>query len=122
MTDETPHLARQRVRAHAHERVMGEPSNIIFWLVLAVGWTLVFVAKLVSTDANFLPAWFTGTAYNFPLHLVTTTVAELFIGFLVAAAAKRAHRVFTAIIDGIRTVLDQVERRAILLARNHQPR
>jgi hypothetical protein len=87
---------------------MGEPPNIIFWLVLVVGWTLLFASKLVSPNASFLPSWFTGTAYNFPLNLLTT-VAELFIGFLVAAAANRAQRVLTVIIDGIRTMVDQVE-------------
>lgn len=88
--------------------VMGEPPNILFWLVLVVGWTLVFASGLVGAKSNFLPSWFTGTAYNFPLNLLTT-VAELFIGFLVAAAANRSQRVLSTIIDGIRTVLDQVE-------------
>jgi hypothetical protein len=89
-------------------QVMGEPPNIIFWLILVVGWTLIFALKIVSANANFLPGWFTGTTYNFPLNLLTT-VAELFIGFLVAAAANRAQRVLTTIIDGIRTMLDKVE-------------
>jgi low affinity Fe/Cu permease len=70
---------------------MGRPANIVIWLILVVGWTLVFAVHLVSANANFLPAWFTGTAFNFPLNLVTT-VAELFIGFLVAAAANRSER------------------------------
>lgn len=67
------------------------PANIIVWLVLVTGWTLLFPAHIVSTNANFLPAWFTGTAFNFPLNLITT-VAELLIGFLVAAAANRSER------------------------------
>ncbi len=70
---------------------MGRPTNIMIWLVLVVGWTLLFALHIVSANANFLPAWFTGTAFNFPLNLVTT-VAELFIGFLVAAAANRSER------------------------------
>jgi low affinity Fe/Cu permease len=70
---------------------MGRPTNIMIWLVLVVGWTLLFAAHIVSANANFLPGWFTGTAFNFPLNLVTT-VAELFIGFLVAAAANRSER------------------------------
>ena len=120
-------VERFRARAAAHQRedasrqeslflrfcdwvstVMGEPPNIIFWLVLVVGWTLIFAFGLVGANSNFLPSWFTGTAYNFPLNLLTT-VAELFIGFLVAAAANRSQRVLSTIIDGIRTVLDQVE-------------
>jgi low affinity Fe/Cu permease len=70
---------------------MGRPTNIIVWLVLVGGWTIVFATHIVSATANFLPAWFTGTAFNFPLNLVTT-VAELFIGFLVAAASNRSER------------------------------
>jgi low affinity Fe/Cu permease len=70
---------------------MGRPANIMIWLVLVVGWTSLFAAHIVSANANFLPGWFTGTAFNFPLNLVTT-VAELFIGFLVAAAANRSER------------------------------
>ena len=70
---------------------MGRPTNIMIWLVLVVGWTLIFALHLVSANANFLPGWFTGTAFNFPLNLITT-VAELFIGFLVAAASNRSER------------------------------
>jgi low affinity Fe/Cu permease len=70
---------------------MGRPANIAVWLVLVAGWTLLFALHIVGANANFLPAWFTGTAFNFPLNLFTT-VAELFIGFLVAAAANRSER------------------------------
>src|ERR1700689_4414733 len=70
---------------------MGRRANIMVWLLLVVGWTVIFATHLVSANANFLPGWFTGTAFNFPLNLVTT-VAELFIGFLVAAAANRSER------------------------------
>jgi low affinity Fe/Cu permease len=131
MTEQTAHhrapAERFRARAAAHQQedvtrneslflrfcdwvstVMGEPPNIIFWLVLVAGWTLIFALGIVGSNSNFLPHWFTGTSYNFPLNLLTT-VAELFIGFLVAAAANRSQRVLSTIIDGIRTVLDQVE-------------
>lgn len=70
---------------------MGRPANIMVWLVLVIGWTVLFASHIVSANANFLPGWFTGTAFNFPLNLITT-VAELFIGFLVAAAANRSER------------------------------
>jgi low affinity Fe/Cu permease len=70
---------------------MGRPVNIMIWLVLVVGWTALFASHVVSANANFLPGWFTGTAFNFPLNLITT-VAELFIGFLVAAASNRSER------------------------------
>jgi hypothetical protein len=50
---------------------MGRPANIMIWLVLVVGWTSLFAAHIVSANANFLPGWFSGTAFNFPLNLVT---------------------------------------------------
>jgi low affinity Fe/Cu permease len=86
---------------------MGRPTNILVWLFLVVVWTVIFAAKVVPASGSFLPSWFTGQGFNFPLNLITT-VAELFIGFLVAAAANRAQRVLEGVIDGIRTVLDHV--------------
>ena len=67
---------------------MGRPANIIVWLVLVVAWTALgpYLAQ-----HPFLPAWSVSTAWNFPLNLITT-VAELFIGFLVAAASNRSER------------------------------
>ena len=86
---------------------MGRPTNIVIWLIVVVAWIVVFAAKVVPATGSFLPRWFTGEGFNFPLNLVTT-VAELFIGFLVAAASNRAQRVLEGVIDGIRTVLDHV--------------
>ena len=71
---------------------MGRPANIMIWLVAVIAWTLTFAlggSHIASGD--WLPAWFTSQGFNFPLNLVTT-VAELFIGFLVATAANRALR------------------------------
>lgn len=67
---------------------MGRPTNIIVWLVVVVAWTAMgpYLAQ-----HPFLPAWSVSTGWNFPLNLVTT-VAELFIGFLVAAASNRSER------------------------------
>jgi low affinity Fe/Cu permease len=67
---------------------MGRPTNIIVWFILVAAWTAAgpYLAK-----HPFLPAWSVSTGWNFPLNLVTT-VAELFIGFLVAAAANRSER------------------------------
>lgn len=125
VADET---ATQRAHESAFQRLadwtsaaMGRPANIMVWLVLVLTWTAIFAAKLVPADGSFLPAWFTGQGFNFPLNLVTT-VAELFIGFLVAAASNRAQRVIEGVIDGIRTVLDHVavteERLAVAMAQN----
>ena len=70
---------------------MGRPTNIVVWLVLVIAWTGLFAGHLVNPAGTFLPAWFTSQGFNFPLNLVTT-VAELFIGFLVAAASNRSER------------------------------
>ena len=87
---------------------MGRPTNIMVWLVLVVGWTLLFAVHVVSANANFLPGWFTGTAFNFPLNLVTT-VAVLFIGFLVAAAANRSERNLELTLAAIAEQEKQIE-------------
>jgi low affinity Fe/Cu permease len=70
---------------------MGTPLNIGIWIVIVVGWTLLFALHIVNARGTFLPAWFTSTGYNFPLNLVTT-VAELYIGFLVGASSNRSER------------------------------
>jgi low affinity Fe/Cu permease len=72
---------------------MGTPINIFIWIVLVVGWTLLFALSGSESiqGGKFLPAWFTSTGYNFPLNLVTT-VAELYIGFLVGASSNRSER------------------------------
>src|SRR5580700_3686722 len=71
---------------------MGTPTNIAVWIVLVAGWTLLFAfggSKIAS--GTWLPVWFTSTGFNFPLNLVTT-VAELYIGFLVGASSNRSER------------------------------
>ena len=88
---------------------MGRPLNIAFWFVLVVAWTLIFALggpKLSS--GTWLPTWFTSQGYNFPLNLITT-VAELFIGFLVATAANRAQNALTALLDKIDAEEGQIE-------------
>jgi low affinity Fe/Cu permease len=70
---------------------MGTPLNIGIWIVIVVGWTLLFALHIVNARGTFLPTWFTSTGYNFPLNLVTT-VAELYIGFLVGASSNRSER------------------------------
>jgi low affinity Fe/Cu permease len=88
---------------------MGRPLNIVFWLVLVVAWTLIFaIGGHKLSDGGWLPGWFTSQGYNFPLNLVTT-VAELFIGFLVATAANRAQNALTALLDKIDLQEQQIE-------------
>ncbi len=88
---------------------MGTPTNIIFW-ILAVG--IWFALGALRTDlftrTTFLPAWFTSSTWNFPLNTITT-LAELYIGFLVAAATNRAERELRHVIESMRTNLEQVK-------------
>jgi low affinity Fe/Cu permease len=71
---------------------MGTPTNIGVWVIVVVGWTLLFAVGGPKIDGGtWLPAWFTSTGFNFPLNLVTT-VAELYIGFLVGASSNRSER------------------------------
>ena len=71
---------------------MGRPTNIVIWLIAVVTWTAVFaLGGSHIASGTWLPGWFTSQGFNFPLNLVTT-VAELFIGFLVAAASNRSER------------------------------
>ena len=87
---------------------MGRPANIMIWLVAVIVWTLTFALggpHIASGD--WLPAWFTSQGFNFPLNLITT-VAELFIGFLVGAASNRSERNLEATLGRI----EQLERSA----------
>jgi low affinity Fe/Cu permease len=86
---------------------MGRPANIAFWFVLVVAWTLIFaLGGPHLASGTWLPAWFTSLGYNFPLNLITT-VAELFIGFLVAAAANRAQDALTVLLAHIRATVER---------------
>jgi low affinity Fe/Cu permease len=80
---------------------MGRPANILIWLVAVVAWALTFaLGGSHISSGDWLPAWFTSQGFNFPLNLVTT-VAELFIGFLVGAASNRSERNLEATLGRI---------------------
>jgi len=86
---------------------MGKPINIAFWFVLVLCWTLIFaLGGPHLASGAWLPVWFTSQGFNFPLNLVTT-VAELFIGFLVAAAANRAQDALTVLLAHIRATVER---------------
>lgn len=87
---------------------MGSPVNITFWFFAVVLWTGAFMRFPWLTDTDFLPHWFTSNAYNFPLNTVTT-LAELFIGFLLAAAANRIEKRNYAIEVGQIEALKRIE-------------
>ncbi len=87
---------------------MGRPANIVIWLVAVIAWTVTFaLGGSHISSGDWLPAWFTSQGFNFPLNLVTT-VAELFIGFLVGAASNRSERNLEATLGRI----EQLERSA----------
>ena len=88
---------------------MGTPLNIAVWAVLVIVWTLAFVVYPELQNSAFLPAWFTSNAYNFPLNTVTT-LAELFIGFLIAAAANRVEKRNWELHQAMARMLEHVER------------
>ena len=67
---------------------MGTPANIIFWLLAVAIW--IALGPYIAGHA-FLPGWFTSQSFNFPLNTVTT-IAELYIGFLVGASTNRSER------------------------------
>ena len=99
---------------------MGTPTNIIIWL-LAVGTWIAFGPYIAGH--NFLPAWFTSNSFNFPLNTVTT-IAELYIGFLVGASSNRSERNLEATLAGIgsqeRQIKDVEEKLAAALEVNTQ--
>ena len=99
---------------------MGTPTNIIIWL-LAVGTWIAFGPYIAGH--NFLPAWFTSNSFNFPLNTVTT-IAELYIGFLVGASSNRSERNLEATLAGIgsqeRQIKDVEEKLATALELNTQ--
>jgi hypothetical protein len=93
---------------------IGTPTNIGIWIVLVTGWTLLFAFGGPSiASGSFLPHWFTSTGFNFPLNLVTT-VAELYIGFLVGASSNRSERNLEATLGRLGAQgqqIDEVEER-----------
>jgi len=87
---------------------MGRPLNITLWFVAIVAWTAIFAfGSSHLASGSWMPAWFTSTGYNFPLNLITT-VAELFIGFLVGTASNRSQNALTALLSHMQAVLDGI--------------
>jgi low affinity Fe/Cu permease len=101
---------------------MGRPANIVIWLVAVVAWTLTFaVGGSYIASGDWLPAWFTSQGFNFPLNLVTT-VAELFIGFLVGAASNRSERNLEATLARIEQLghsMDEQARTSLALLQSN---
>lgn len=89
---------------------MGTPTNIFFWLLAVAIWILLGVTqRQLFTPGRFLPDWFTSPEWNFPLNTITT-LAELYIGFLVAAAANRSERKLRTLMENMKYTVDKVEK------------
>ncbi len=84
---------------------MGTPTNIVIW-ILAVG-TWIALGPYFATH-SFLPGWFTSNGFNFPLNTVTT-IAELYIGFLVGASSNRSERNLERTLAKISAQEDQID-------------
>jgi uncharacterized membrane protein len=67
---------------------MGTWQNIVVWVILVGTW---FAFGPYLANHSILPTWFTSNSFNFPLNTVTT-IAELYIGFLVGASTNRTER------------------------------
>ena len=67
---------------------MGTWQNIVVWIALVGTW---FALGPYLANHSILPDWFTSNNFNFPLNTVTT-IAELYIGFLVGASTNRTER------------------------------
>lgn len=92
---------------------MGTPLNILIWIFIVASWIALFALHVLTSDSDILPSWFTSNAFNFPLNTVTT-LAELYIGFLIAAAANRVekrnselHRNMQQMLAHIETLLER---------------
>jgi len=89
---------------------MGTPTNIIFWILAVLVWIILGATRQdLFLKGKLLPEWFTSNQWNFPLNTITT-LAELYIGFLVAAAANRSERELRKIIEKIKYAIDRVEK------------
>jgi hypothetical protein len=88
---------------------IGTPLNIGFWVFAMIIWFAIFIIHPELSSKNFMPAWFTSTSFNFPLNTVTTLM-ELYIGFLVAAATNRAQRALTSLFNHMMHVMEQQDR------------
>jgi uncharacterized membrane protein len=101
---------------------MGTPINIGAWILMVLIWFLLFGLGILTAHSNVLPAWFTSNAFNFPLNTVTT-LAELYIGFLVAAAANRTERADRALFERVEAMesllLVEVKRNTDLTSEIH---
>lgn len=87
----------------------GTPENILFWIIAVVIWVGLFALHILNANSSVLPAWFTSNAFNFPLNTVTTLI-ELYVGFLCAAAANRLEKRNRELHERMMQLLEREER------------
>jgi uncharacterized membrane protein len=130
------HTSRFVLIADRVSYAMGTWQNIVVWIILVGTW---FALGPYLANHSVLPAWFTSNNFNFPLNTVTT-IAELYIGFLVGASTNRTERHNrnqadrmealenlihnelkrnTEITDNAHTIAEQVREQVPLLQRTH---
>ena len=134
--DDEQHTGRFVRAADRVSYAMGTWQNIVVWIILVGAW---FAVGPYVAGHSVLPDWFTSNNFNFPLNTVTT-IAELYIGFLVGASTNRTERHNrnqadrmeelerliheelkrnTAITDNANTIAEQVREQFPLLERTH---
>ena len=86
--DDEEHTSRFMRAADRVSYAMGTWQNIVVWIILVGTW---FALGPYLAHHSVLPAWFTSNNFNYPLNTVTT-IAELYIGFLVGASTNRTER------------------------------
>jgi uncharacterized membrane protein len=86
--DNEQHTSRFVRVADRVSYAMGTWQNIVVWIILVGAW---FALGPYLANHSVMPAWFTSNNFNFPLNTVTT-IAELYIGFLVGASTNRTER------------------------------
>lgn len=88
---------------------MGRPLNIGIWIVIVAVWfALGFLMPDAFVHGQWLPRWSVSTDWNFPLNTITT-LAELYIGFLVGAAANRGERDNRKVLGQIEALAEHVD-------------
>ena len=134
--DDEEHTSRFMRAADRVSYAMGTWQNIVVWIILVGTW---FALGPYLAHHSVLPAWFTSNNFNFPLNTVTT-IAELYIGFLVGASTNRTERNNrnqadrmealeklidkelkrnTAITDNAHAIAEEVKAQVPLLERTH---
>lgn len=88
---------------------VGTPINIIFWVAVVIVWIMLFALHILNASSNVLPSWFTSNAFNFPLNTVTTLI-ELYVGFLCAAASNRLEKRNRELHERMMSLLEREER------------